>query len=468
MNLAETFQTDRTKCSASPVEGATKLMISTLAGLLLLVSTGSNAVQLSPSGTGQALIVPIYSTEGGFDTLLAVSNTHESSESAVALKVNFIGTDEQIVVSFNVYLRSLSTWGLGLRRENDQSISGQFTSGCVLQAGPDAGAELINSLQFESSVGYVEIVEMGSISKSTLIQALDEGNCSVIEQYWTDILADGGDPNAALDAPRGVVRANIALINVARGTMYAINAIGLQNFRNSELHTPPGESVPDLSSADNDPDVTTSTNCYVMPCVVDEWSDPLDAVSAALMAREVVGEYVINDAIGARTEWVLTAPMMRFASDPDSASRNTGAYLLLTDRQGERQQRELIPGVGLPQPPFSRSFEEPMLIDRPLLSTYFTSELDPNSDDSILALPQSVPIPAQFNAGIMRAGFSRFDLFSEPAQTSLGGRKYFGAPVLGIILQEVNNGVIPSSDGSFRIAAYGNAFALSYSLEETE
>ena len=136
MNLAETFQTDRTKCSASPVEGATKLMISTLAGLLLLVSTGSNAVQLSPSGTGQALIVPIYSTEGGFDTLLAVSNTHESSESAVALKVNFIGTDEQIVGSFNVYLRSLSTWGLGLRRENDQSISGQFTSGCVLQAGP--------------------------------------------------------------------------------------------------------------------------------------------------------------------------------------------------------------------------------------------------------------------------------------------------------------------------------------------
>ncbi|MEX2498274.1 MAG: hypothetical protein WD397_05295 [Wenzhouxiangellaceae bacterium] len=463
-----TYKTDRTKCSASPDEGTTKLLISILAGFLLLVCSGSNAVQVTSSGTGQALIIPIYSTEGGFDTLLAVSNTHESSESTVALKVNFIDADERIAGSFNVYLRPLSTWALGLRSENGQSLSGEFTSGCVLQAGPGGEAELISSLQLESSVGYVEIVEMGLVSEPTLVQAIDEGNCPVIEQYWADILDDDGDPNTVVDAPRGVVRANIALINVALGTMYAVDATGLQNFRNSEFHTPPGEPAPDLSSADNAPDVTTSTNCYVTPCVVDEWSDPVDAVSAALMAREITGEYTVNDAIGARTEWVLAAPTIRFASDSDSAARNTGAFLLLTDRQGERQPNEPDPVVGQPQPPFSRSFESPVTIDRPVMSMYFTSESDPNANDSVLALPDSGPIPAKFGAGLMRAGFSRFDLFSEPAQTSLGGRDYFGAPVIGVVLQEVNNGVIPSSDGGFRIASFGNAYTPSYSLEGTE
>lgn len=467
MNLAETFQTDRTKFSASPVEGATKLVTSTLAGLLFLVSAGTNAVQVS-SGTGQALIVPIYSTEGGFDTLLAVSNTHDSSESAVALKAHFIDADEQIVGSFNVYLRSLSTWALGLRSENGQSVSGHFTGGCVLQAGAGGGVELINSIQLDSTVGYVEIVEMGSVSESTLIEALNEGNCSVIDQYWMDILADGADPNTVMDGPRGVVRANVALINVARGTMYAIDAIGLQNFRNSEFHTAPGEPVPDLSSADNAADVTISTNCYTTRCVVDEWSDPVEAVSAALMAREVTGEYAINDAIGARTEWVITAPTLRFASVPNPATRNIGAYLLLTNRRGERQYRINPPTPNLPPPPFSSSFEGPWVVDRPVQSGYFTSESAPTSDDSILALPHSGPIPAQFNAGLTRAGFTRFDSFAQPTQTSLGGRDYFGAAVIGVVLQEVNNGVIPSSDGGVRIASFGNAFTPSYSLEETE
>lgn len=469
MNLAETFQTDRTKCSASPVEGATKLVTSTLAGLLFLVSAGTNAVQVSSSGTGQALIVPIYSTEGGFDTLLAVSNTQGSRDFAIALKVNFIGGDEQIAGSFNVYLRSLSTWGLGLTNVNGRTVSGPFTGGCVLQAGPGGDPEVVDSLQLDSTFGYIEIVEMGSVTDAALVQAASDGDCEVFQQYWMDILASSGKSDAALDAPRGMARANISLINVARGTMYSVEATALANFRDSELHTAPGMMAPDLSSADNGPEVTTSTNCYVSPCVVDEWSDPVDAVSAALMAREITGEYAIPDAIRARTEWLLTMPTMRFSSNPDSAIRNSFAILLLTDRQGRVQPAPPQPIIG-PQPPFRDSFGDLLAIDNAITFMHFTEKSDPDPADSILSTSAtgSFLVPSEAAAGLARAGFTVAPTFSTPVLTSLGGRDYFGIPAIGVVFQEFNNGVIPSDNGGFRIASFGGSFEPNYSLEKTE
>src|SRR5690625_876868 len=43
----------------------------------LFLSATVHAVHVSPSGTGEALIVPLYTTEGGIDTLLEVAKTRE-------------------------------------------------------------------------------------------------------------------------------------------------------------------------------------------------------------------------------------------------------------------------------------------------------------------------------------------------------------------------------------------------------
>src|SRR5690625_4477016 len=144
----------------------------------------------------------------------------------------------------------------------------------------------------------------------------------------------------------GAIRADSSLVNVSRGTMYSVPATPLANFRTVEWHSPPAQATPDLSSAHNDALVTTSLNCFASPCIADEWDDPVDAVSAALMVYKMTGGYVISEQIEARTEWVLTAPMLRHAEGESAEELEHAAFFLYFDRNEDA----LAKVVALKQP----------------------------------------------------------------------------------------------------------------------
>ncbi len=65
------------------------LIVATISFALGLVgaNTHLHAVSLSPNGAGQALIVPYYTTLGGNDTLLALTNNSRPGR-AVKLRVH--------------------------------------------------------------------------------------------------------------------------------------------------------------------------------------------------------------------------------------------------------------------------------------------------------------------------------------------------------------------------------------------
>ncbi|MFK7978036.1 MAG: hypothetical protein AB8C02_18030, partial [Halioglobus sp.] len=97
------------------------------------------------------------------------------------------------------------------------------------------------------------------------------------------------------------------LIDVEDGTEGAYDAIALDNFREPEatvsLHTAPDSSLPSLASGDAayemlvDGDLITSTA-----------SSGVDAVSALLMQASFSNDYVMEPAIDASTDWVITFP----------------------------------------------------------------------------------------------------------------------------------------------------------------
>ena len=70
--------------------------------MLLIISTGSQAVHLSSNGIGQVLIFPYYTVNNDINTLMNFVNT---TNQAKALRVRFReAANSKEVFTFNLYL----------------------------------------------------------------------------------------------------------------------------------------------------------------------------------------------------------------------------------------------------------------------------------------------------------------------------------------------------------------------------
>jgi len=429
----------------------------------LFLSAPVHAVHVSPSGTGEALIVPLYTTEGGFDTLLEVANTRESRMHAVALKANFVSESGDVAATLNVYLRAAGSWALALAGNEDGGATASVVDGCTLAAGPDDAVAAVDSFDLGSARnGYIEIVEMGQLVDVDLRDALYGPDCDAFADYWNNVISLGDDPDSVLAPPPGAIRAGASLVNVSRGTMYSVPATPLANFRTVEWHSPPAQATPDLSSAHNDALVTTSLNCFASPCIADEWDDPVDAVSAALMVYKMTGGYVISEQIEARTEWVLTAPMLRHAEEESAEELEHAAFFLYFDRNGDA----LANVVPLPPPPFNQfSMNDHASITESVLSMpigHKHDDRDPSQARILAITPGAGRSP--FDSGSVRVGLGG----KGAPLMSLAGNEYRGRPVIGIILQEFNNGMLVDDAGRSRVASYGNVFLPGRTMERAE
>jgi hypothetical protein len=271
------------------------------------------AVGLNPHGTGQVLLFPYYTVNGGNTTLFSVVN---STAHAKAVRVRVAeGENGRDTASINIYLVPHDTWVAAIvppqpsfggaaapvltTQDNTCTVPpisnyanspySWGTGGVILSnaafSGGNADASGDSAITRESE-GTIEVIEMGTLVDGS-ISAQAAGRavagsaeaCNVLYDAWAPIgdelavsdvpnLHNGywvAAPNTDLKNPTGGLYGTGYVINVADGTIYAYTAIALDGFRSDPadqppgtsasvvLHTEPGSAAPNLSSAISDP-----------------------------------------------------------------------------------------------------------------------------------------------------------------------------------------------------------------------
>ena len=317
----------------------------------------AQAVMLNPRGTGQVLIYPYY-TVNHQQTLVSVINTTAHGK---ALKVRFREAyDGREVASFNVYLGPYDSWvGSVFDTSGDGTGAAAIATNdnsCTVPAFPLAqGLGTLHALTFSNAnysqgdygtptgtdggptslartrEGFFEIIGMGEVvdqatgSPKTL-EAITPVNgtppgCAQVQNAW----ATGGywTANATTDLlpPAGGLYGAAGIVDVAQGTLYAYDAIGIDGFSDVVQHAAPGNSKPNLATAitDSAHDIATTyvpIGNTMMKADYTASTAGVDAVSAVLMADTLYNEFDVESGVGAATDWVVTLPTKHFYVDP--------------------------------------------------------------------------------------------------------------------------------------------------------
>lgn len=430
-----------------------------IAGLLVVAAAPARAVTLSVQGRGAALILPLVNTEAGMDSLVTVSG-------GSAVKIHVRDRYGALVKSFSVYPDG--NWVASLSAQAQAATLRSPGSDCVLvgESGSTSVADADMALDF--TIGYLEIIQMGIITEETVNEAIESGNCEALVERW-NTGAWSTAPNDGLAAPEEMLRATVALIDVGRGALYSLRATALSNFSDIPQHAAPTAPVPNLSTphdAGTDSGATASRVCYQGQCYEDTWSSPRDAVAAALMTHELLGDYVVDPAINAATTWVINYPMQPYYPE-ESVMHSARVELAIEDRDGEL----LVPEGRLcilptPAEGFFLFCDSTFVFEQEfsLGLIAFNKSIQPDDAPAlsrILGVPTQVPSiyhPEFPVAGEARIGF---DSMYQPVLVSNSGREYFGRPALGFSLEEYVNGVLQDDSGQRIRANYGGAFELS-------
>src|SRR5262245_56734028 len=87
---------------------STRALAGAVASLFACCATDAGAVSVNPRGTGQVLLFPYYTANGGNQTLLTLVNT---TARAKALKLRFNeARNGRTVFEMNLYLAAYDTW----------------------------------------------------------------------------------------------------------------------------------------------------------------------------------------------------------------------------------------------------------------------------------------------------------------------------------------------------------------------
>ena len=269
-----------------------------LAALFLLAFAPalSQAVYLSPDGLGQALIYPYYTVQSAngdaFNTYLSIVN-HTRDAKALRMRLRESRNGRE-VGQFNVYLAPNDTWtaalvpdsGGGARLvSSDQSCTGSTAHSFALSTAAFTGANADGNGTDPSRTkeGFVEVLEMASITNAFVIDAVSHGttgvphNCGAVETALTSSVS------SPLRAPSGGLSGTLTLINVASGMNFTVNADALDQLASQPFFRVAPESYVDFNANEVDPVSVVIVGGQVYRST---WARGADAVSAALMRDE--------------------------------------------------------------------------------------------------------------------------------------------------------------------------------------
>jgi hypothetical protein len=324
-----------------------KTAIALAVAMIFGESSAAHAVYLNPRGTGQVLIFPYYTVNSGYNTLFSIINTTASGK---ALKLRFHEAyDGRAVLEFNVYLSPFDVWTGALGPDGDAADAPAALlttdNGCTDPAFPVTPGGQPALVDFRdpdftgansdggptgldrTREGHLDVIEMGEIVQGsntyisiTHVNGVPPGCAQVVAAwgaggYWS------ADPTTDLAPPSGGLYGAEAIVNVAQGTLFAVNAEALDGFSSVIQNTSVGSVTPDLNTATNSSG-PSGVNAVIAEVPVNgqmiqaQFQHPEDAVSALFMADQLFSEYVVDPAGGEQSDWVVTLPTKRFYVDP--------------------------------------------------------------------------------------------------------------------------------------------------------
>jgi hypothetical protein len=290
----------------------------------LAAATPSPAVEVNPDGIGQVLLYPYYtarasSSGNAINTLLTVGNT---TDHVKAVRVRFReGAVGAPVAEFNLYLGSHDMWtaavfpyvggGAALvTADRSCTVPAQLGPPQLFSNFAYIGDPLNGSID-RTKEGFVEIIEMGDYG---LASAAAAGSVAEGVQPVGGVPLDCGRAQADIGteshAGTGGLFGRAILINVGDGTEFSYPATALANFNATRSLWAAGDA-PGPTLADVDPPISV-VHSYSLGTIRTQWTQSIDATSAVLMHASLTNEFVIDPAIRAITDWVITLPTKYF------------------------------------------------------------------------------------------------------------------------------------------------------------
>ncbi|HEU4663225.1 MAG TPA: hypothetical protein VFS55_04270 [Dokdonella sp.] len=135
----------------------------------------------------------------------------------------------------------------------------------------------------------------------------DEGSPACAELDLTQIGQD-------LVVPTNTLGGSVGIVNVASGTYFSYEAQALADFTQVPF-VDAGVGYDDLARANWGNGVASATVFTDRGAVAIDFAQGIDAVSAVFMAETVHNDVLLNPALGAATDWVLTFPTRRYYVD---------------------------------------------------------------------------------------------------------------------------------------------------------
>ncbi len=446
-----------------------KNILSAAVAASLLGASAANAVFVNPEGTGQALIYPYYTVEGGYDTYINLVNTTNQTK---AVKVRFVeAMNSQEVLDFNLYMSPQDHWsavifadGSGASiRTADTSCTVPNTLSAKVEGVPGTVVPFRNfTYQTDAAPfrgtdrtreGYVEIVEMGvltALNDQTAAEHVDgiPPGCATLAAHWGNAGKWTSARNTDMGVPTGGLYGYGVLINVNEGTNATYSAVALDDFISTNLdpsaipiHFAPGNTDPGLNDAtpvaqilDSGAALAVRTSSFV---------EGIDAVSAVLMHSAIMNDYVLEPTIAAGTDWVVTFPTKKsyvnvspvitpFTDEWDPTTAQACEAMAIT--YYDREERTITPDPldFSPAPPGQEAFA---LCREANVLTF--------NDSNVLAGSSRVNqnLNVDYDNGWLELGFT--GTATGRTLTSLEGDTYNGLPTVGFAVQKYVNGTLP-------------------------
>ncbi len=435
-----------------------------MSGMLACVSPLA-AVELSPSGEGDALIFPIWATTNGHLSVLNVvdSQSREITYPVPSQAVKLLVRDAhgQVQFSANIYLRNAEdTWAASIvSLSNGRSRLASSDDNCVLVGGPGAVAPWAGSVDLDADHGFIELIVMATVESAI-------GSCTGLATRW-NTGTWSQDPAAGLHESNreAVLRGTLNLVNVPKGTSYTIPATALREFSDIPQHTRPGAVRPDLAStydSGTPNNRTRSRVCDSRGCVTSSWAQPRHAVAAALLVEELNGEYTRSLSLAGKSDLVFSYPMRHhFLDGSDQSLEKPRMSLVTFDRTGMLIGGESCSTCVCPPAvplgacftflPWNLSFQESVVA----VSFLPASDSSAVLPSEVLGIDRMHLPPSQ-----LPPDEGTFVSAQSGTLVSNEGHVHTGSPVIGVVLQQFLNGNLIGADGVPQRANYGVAVPM--------
>lgn len=298
--------------------------------VFLLMSLRSEAVHLSDNGTGQVLLFPYYTVNGGFNSLISISNT---TDQAKALRIRFReAANAREVFSFNLYLGPNDVWAGGLVKGNEDQVGlTQLISqddSCTVPSTSDQSfytdnftgenVDAYGTGIMRLHEGFIEVIEMGVVTgDSALSTHLSDDepqfNCQRLHNAWNESAENNywfNDSQVDMLPPSGGITGQVILVNVSEGISISQDPTALDDFSDEILHFNANDDSPTLADSK-----TTSTVNHKHGMNQLDWGTGFEAVSSVLMTAKIANEYALDASINAKTDWIITLPTKHYHMD---------------------------------------------------------------------------------------------------------------------------------------------------------